>query len=115
MLTLNVTGGLTLVLPDSGGILAQLAAILKNQETLMSAISDWAAKEAAALASIQAGITKLDQKIQDFQNSPGTMDPADQLKLDDIFATSEALATAANAIPGPPTPVAPPPGVGPTP
>jgi capsule polysaccharide export protein KpsE/RkpR len=104
-MTFTVTGGLTLVLPDSASILAQVAAILKNQETLMSAISDWAAKEAAALASIQAGITKLDQMIQDFQNSPGTMDPADQAKLDAIFTTSDALATAANAIPAPPTPV----------
>jgi hypothetical protein len=73
----------------------------------MSAISDWAAKEATALASIQAGIANLDTLIQNFQNSPGTLSPSDQAALDAIAATSASLATAANAVPTPPvTPAA---------
>ena len=67
----------------------------------MSAITDWAAKEATALASIQTGIANLDTMIQNFQNSPGTLSAEDQAALDAISATSTSLATAANAVPSP--------------
>jgi prophage DNA circulation protein len=74
----------------------QLVLVEEIQE-LMSAVSDFATKVNANFASIKAGIAALDAKIQAFQNSPGTLSPADQTALDDIVATSATLATAANA------------------
>jgi hypothetical protein len=80
--------------------------IEKEQHTLMSQVSDFAAKTNASLAQIQTGIANLDTMIQNFQNSPGTLSAADQAALDAISAQSAALATAANQIPTPPAPTA---------
>lgn len=76
-----------------------------NKNTIMSAITDWAAQEQADLTDIKdtltgvvSGIAALDKLITDFQNSPGTLSPADQAALDGIKAASGALVTQAHAI-----------------
>ena len=87
--------------------------------TTPSAIQAFAAAEASTLASLATaltalatGITALDALITSFQNSPGTLSPADQAALDGIQATSQALVAQANAIsttpPGTPVPAPPP-------
>lgn len=80
----------------------------------MSKITDWAAQEQADLAAISttldtivAGVAALDKLITDFQNSPGTLSPADQAALDAIQASSADLKAKAAAIVV--TPPAPPP------
>jgi hypothetical protein len=110
---MTVSIDLNVHFPPDARMLAVFARIeraladLKNQgENTMSQISDWAAKEATALASIHTGITALDTLIQNFQSSPGTLSAADQAALDSIAATSASLATAANTIPAPPVAVA---------
>jgi hypothetical protein len=86
-------------------IFIALKALYKQGEQLMSAVSDWAAKEAttdaqisAALDVLTTGIAALDTIIQNFQNSPGTLSPADQAFLDAAAATSAALAAKAQGI-----------------
>ena len=71
----------------------------------MSKITDWAAAEQADLAQISTtldgivtGVAALDTLITNFQNSPGTLAPADQAALDAIQAASKALVTKAAAI-----------------
>jgi hypothetical protein len=72
---------------------------------LMSKITDWAAQEEVALTtisatldSIVAGVAALDTLITNFQNSPGTLAPADQAALDGIQSASAALVAKAAAI-----------------
>ena len=86
--------------------------------TTPSAIQAFAAAEASTLASLATaltalatGVTALDTLITNFQNSPGTLSPADQTALDGIQATSKALVAQATAISTTPpgTPVPPPP------
>lgn len=80
----------------------------------MSLITDWAAKEQAdldaisgTLDSVVAGIAVLDDMIVAFQNSPGTLSPADQSALDALVANSSALrAKAAGISVAPPPPPA---------
>jgi hypothetical protein len=50
------------------------------------------------LDTIVAGISALDVLITNFQNSPGTLTPADQAALDSIQASSKALLAKANAV-----------------
>jgi len=89
------------------------------EERIMSKITDQMAAEqadadaiSARLDDITAGIAKLDKLITDFQNSPGTLSPADQAAVDAIQATITALRVKAEAVdttpPTPPTPPAPP-------
>jgi hypothetical protein len=87
-----------------GRIETVLASLAKGQADIMSQISDWAAKEATTLASIQSGITALDTMIQTLQGqASGNLSAADQAALQQIADTSAALAAAANTVP-PPTP-----------
>ena len=92
-----------------------LIAILQNQETIMSAISDYAAASKLSFDAIKTGldtlttqIKALDDKIAELQNSPGAITPADQALLDQAQTMSAALATQATALAGqvqpPPTP-----------
>lgn len=63
----------------------------------------------ATLTNVAAGVLALDQIINDFQNSPGTLSPEDQAALDKIQSASNALAAQASAISTtPPTPPVPP-------
>ncbi len=86
--------------------------IEQKQDKLMSQITDFAATVQASFDAVSAdldkitdGITALDKLIADFQNSPGTLNPADQAALDKIVASSAALKAKADAIDiTPPTP-----------
>ena len=63
----------------------------------------------ATLTSVAAGVLALDQIINDFQNSPGTLSAEDQAALDKIQSASNALTAQASAIStAPPTPPPPP-------
>ena len=71
----------------------------------MSAISDFAASVAAkfdavgvSLDGIVADVGALKAKIDELQNSAGTVTPADQVLLDDIQARAAALVTRVEAI-----------------
>jgi len=71
----------------------------------MSQITDWAAQQETDLSTISnaldgvvTGIAELDAEIVAFQNSPGTMSPEDQARLDSITAKSKALVAKAAAI-----------------
>lgn len=82
----------------------------------MKAIDDFVAKVQASndkisadLDGIKTEIADLNQKIQDLQNSTGTLSATDQAALDTISTNSQALADKADAlvvpaVPTPPTP-----------
>lgn len=80
----------------------------------MSEVTDRTAKiqadldaTSADLDTLAAGVKALDDIIIAFQNSPGTLSPADQAALDDIVTRSAALRAKAESIStAPPAPVA---------
>ena len=96
------------------GIQDLLLLSITQEKNVMSKITDWAANMQVSLAavsatldSIVAGVAALDTLITNFQNSPGTLAPADQAALDGIQAASAALVTKSAAISvAPPTPPA---------
>jgi hypothetical protein len=88
-----------------------LAETTKQGDQIMSAVSDFAAKVESNFATIKAGIQALDDKIVAFQNSPGTLSPADQAALDAIVADSADLAQRAGTMPSAAVPGTVPPGV----
>lgn len=85
----------------------KLDTIIANQEKIMTAIADFAAKQqafndeiAADLTSISTQITALNATIATLQNSSGTISPEDQATLDDLQAKGTALAAQADATAG---------------
>lgn len=86
-------------------VLESLARSERKEIELLMSISDQLAQEDANLTaigtkldSIATGIAALDALIQAFQNSPGTLSPADQAALDAIVNKSTALKAQADAI-----------------
>lgn len=83
-----------------------LAKYIKESEVrIMSAISDYAGKVNTAFDEIGASvdgivgdIAGLKKKIDDLQNSPGTITPEDQKLLDDIQARAVAVAEKVKAL-----------------
>ena len=82
-------------------------------EKLMSAISDFAAKQnqfndrlSAAIDGVAADVASLNAKIEELQNTPGTITPEDQAILDALQAQGEAIASRLEAVDSltPPTP-----------
>lgn len=71
------------------------------------AIAAFAATVNANFDKVKTGIVNLDNQINAFNNSPGTLSPDDQAALDAIVTASGALAEAANAPVVPATPVVP--------
>jgi hypothetical protein len=78
---------------------------LEQLKKTMSVITDWAAKEQADLSTVSGtldgvvtNIAALNAQIAAFNNSPGTLAPADQAALDSIQAASAALVTKAAAL-----------------
>jgi uncharacterized phage infection (PIP) family protein YhgE len=78
---------------------------------IMSALSDELAAVKADLttvkgtvANVATGVKALDDKITALQNSPGTLNPADQAALDEIQADSKALVDQVAAIDTTPPP-----------
>jgi uncharacterized protein YlxW (UPF0749 family) len=75
-----------------------LRQVLANQETLMSAISEFKARVDARFDAIGSGIDAVQQdvswlkaKIEELQNSSGQITPADQALLDEIEARVAGL------------------------
>lgn len=96
---------ITAIKADIAAITQQLAELQKGETTIMSQITDWAAKEQANLDTISktldgivTGVANLDTMIQNFQNSPGTLSASDQAALDAIANASSALVDKAGAI-----------------
>jgi hypothetical protein len=88
-----------------GEIVNLLRAANTKGDSIMSVITDWAAKEQADLTTIStnlvtitAGVKKLDDLITTFQQSPGTLTAADQAALDAIQAQSKTVLAASAAI-----------------
>jgi predicted nucleic acid-binding Zn-ribbon protein len=100
-----------------------------SRKQIMSAISDFAAKQKAfnerqgaavdgAVTSLQgltADVAELNRKIEELQNSSGGVTPEDQVLIDDlqtqgeaVAAKAEALATALKALDDATPPVVPP-------
>lgn len=82
-----------------------LSALLTQGENLMSAITDFAAKQTAfntdlsnQLDAMQTDITALNAKIATLQNSPGTISPADQATLDSLVTAGTSLQAKADAL-----------------
>jgi hypothetical protein len=78
---------------------AVLTDINHKLKLIMSAISDFAAKQAAhndaidtAVTGLQGDIKALNDKIAELQNTSGTISPEDQALLDGIEARSAAIA-----------------------
>lgn len=76
-----------------------------TERTIMSAISDFAAKQSAfqdrvdvAVTGLQGDIQGLNDLITKLQNSPGTVTPEDQASLDAIQARSSAIADKLDAL-----------------
>lgn len=72
---------------------------------IMSAISEYAAAQAAfnarietSVAGITADVTSLNDKITELQNSPGRITPEDQALLDGLQAQGAALAAKLEAL-----------------
>lgn len=79
--------------------------ILKQQEQIMSAISDFAAAMAAfqarvdtAISDLQGDVKNLNDQITALQNSTGGITPADQALLDGIQAKASAVADQLDAL-----------------
>lgn len=89
--------------------------IIKGQgESIMTAISDFAAKQTAfnnrvgaSIDGIVADVKSLNDKITELQNSAGTVTPEDQALIDDLQAKGEALAARAEALDAQTPPVPP--------
>jgi hypothetical protein len=82
-----------------------LSALLTQGEIIMSAISDFAAKQTAfntdlsnQLDALQTDITALNTKITTLQNSPGQISAADQATLDSLVTAGTALQAKADAL-----------------
>jgi hypothetical protein len=80
---------------DLNALNQQLGATMSSVSDAIAAAS---AKAEANFATIKAGILALDAQIQAFNNSPGTISPADQATLDKIVADSATLAAAAQVV-----------------
>ena len=96
-------------------VLRLLHALTNQGAEIMSAISDFAAKQkafndrtGAAIDGIVSDIQALNDKIQELQNSAGTVTPEDQALIDDLVAKGDALAQRAEALDNmnPPSPPA---------
>ncbi len=82
-----------------------LQGIEKLESTLMSAISDFAAKQkahneklATSIDGLVADVQSLNDKITELQNNPGPISPEDQATLDELEAQGAALSEKAAAL-----------------
>lgn len=92
------------------------ADLLKVERHIMSAISDFAAKQNAfndrmdtAITGLQGDVKTLNDLIEKLQNSAGQITPEDQALLDQIETRSDGIATkleALDALTPPPPPTA---------
>ncbi|CAN5815022.1 hypothetical protein BH20PSE1_BH20PSE1_01140 [soil metagenome] len=92
-------------LGDVKTIARELAKLFQCGETIMTAISDFAAAQAAfndrmatAIDGLQTDITALNAKIDELQSTPGAITPEDQMLLDDLQVKGDAIATKLEAL-----------------
>ena len=69
---------------------------------------DYNARTGAAIDGIVADVQALNDKIQELQNTPPVLDPADQALLDEIDAMASGIAQKAEALDAQTPPPAPP-------
>jgi predicted nucleic acid-binding Zn-ribbon protein len=79
--------------------------LLKTERNIMSAISDFAAKQKdfntrldTAVTGLQGDIKALNDKITELQNTTGGITPEDQALLDELQAKAEEMATKLEAL-----------------
>lgn len=82
-----------------------LATILSNTEQIMTAISDFAAKQTTfndqmdtAVSGLTDDVKNLNDQIAELQASPGTVTPEDQALLDGITARAQGIADKLTAL-----------------
>jgi hypothetical protein len=82
-----------------------LVRLYAQGELLMSAVSDFAARQTtfndrltAAISGVAADVAALNAKIEELQNTPGSISDEDQVLLDELQTRGEALATALEAV-----------------
>jgi len=102
--------------PAQTAILNRLSLLKAQGESIMSAISDFAAKQDAhharqdtAVAGLQADVQALKDEIARLQTTPGTITPEDQALLDAIEARAAGISDKLEALDSL-TPPATPPG-----
>ena len=93
---------------------SSLAKIIHQGAIIMSAISDFATKQAAfqdridaAVTGLTADVAELNDEILKLQNTSGAITPEDQALLDGIQARSGAVADKLDALDGLTAPVPP--------
>jgi capsule polysaccharide export protein KpsE/RkpR len=92
----------------------KLCFLITQGETILTAISDFAAQQAtynaqmdASIADIQTEVAALQAEIVTLQAAPGVISPADQASLDAIQAHSQTVATQLAALDTSAAPVVP--------
>jgi len=92
-------------LGDVKTIACELAKFFQLGETIMTAISDFAASQAAfntrmdtAISGLRDDIDALNAKIDELQNTSGGITPEDQMLLDDLQAQGDAMAVKLEAL-----------------
>lgn len=95
--------------------MATLKDLLEMEQRIMSAISTFAEKQAAfneridaAVVGLKGDVDALNAKIEELQNSAGTITPEDQALLDALEARGDAIAAKVEALDAMTPPVVPP-------
>lgn len=93
-----------------------LLALKRTERRIMTKISEFAEKQAAfnnrmdsAVQGIVGDVAELNRKIEELQNSPGTITPEDQALLDALEVRGDAISAkleAIDALTPPPVPAA---------
>lgn len=99
---------LKFICPGIARKLDYLATALTHMENrIMTAISDFAAKQtafnteiASDLATLKTNIDNLNAQIAALQNSSGTVTPSDQALIDGLVTSGQALSDQADALAG---------------
>ena len=91
-----------------GPLLSKLDTLLRNQASnqiqIMSAISDYAAKQQAVFDKMTADLKAITDLINKLQTTPGPISAEDQATLDDLQAKATAFEQALNAAATTPVP-----------
>lgn len=97
---------------------AGLVALSGKVDDLAKTVSEFAAKQNAVNARIEAAVegvrgdvAELNKKIEQLQNSPGALSPGDQALLDEIEAKGDAIAVSLETLDASTPPIEPPPPV----
>lgn len=108
--------------PTTAPSAEQLKLVVEKLDSIMSAISEFATKQAAFNTQIDAAVTdiateisNLNTQIAALQNSSGEISPEDQALLDGLETSGQALAAkvqALDTLTPPAVPVAPAPATG---